>query len=102
MRLRILPVCRVAMERPADRPAMDPASSLKSRLPQLHALRAHVASIVREGARPLPLTPLQTRIPGLGPWVLEGAGFYDLKITGGPLLRFEAVPAKGRQLDVVA
>jgi hypothetical protein len=81
---------------------MDDPVLLRPQLPPQRELQAYAVRIVQQGAQPLPIFELQTKVPDLGPITLGSTGLYNLQAYPGPLLKVVSAPATGQQVDVTA
>lgn len=75
-------------------------SPLGSALPS--AVASFVRHAVAHGAAPLPLVPLNTSVPSLGPYTLDNGGAYTLTVHPGSVMRFSVAPKLGRFIDMTA
>jgi hypothetical protein len=75
--------------------------SLGSALPR--TIDAFINRTVAHGAAPVPNVVLETRVPVLGPFVLNlGDATFDLTIYPGPRMWFEAKATIGASVNVEA
>ena len=75
--------------------------SLGSSLPR--SLDNFIKRTVAEGAAPVPNVQLETRVPEIGPYVLNlGNAKFDLTVYPGPRMWFEAQAVTGTQLNTSA
>ncbi len=75
--------------------------SLGSSLPR--SLDAYIKGTVARGAAPVPNVQLETKVPAIGPYVLNlGNAQFDLTVYPGPRMWFEAQPVTGTQLNTSA
>lgn len=81
---------------------MDNRLTLGPQLPPSREFEVYTSRISQAGAQPLPEVPLQTQVPNLGPYTVEGEGFYDLQLYPGPLLKMVSAPSTGQKLDTTA
>lgn len=66
------------------------------------ALAAHVRETVAHGAAPVKPVPLNTTVPGLGPYTMDFGGAYTVTAHPGPVTRFSTAPKPGRHVDTTA
>lgn len=66
------------------------------------ALASFVRQAVENGAAPLPLVPLNTSVPNLGPITLDHGGAYTLTVYPGSVMTFAASPKLGRFIDMTS
>jgi hypothetical protein len=75
--------------------------SLGSSLPR--SLDNFIKRTVAEGAAPVPNVQLETRVPEIGPYVLNlGDAQFNLTVYPGPRMWFDAQPVTGTQINTSA
>jgi hypothetical protein len=80
---------------------MSASFALNRALPPL--INAYLERVTAGGGGALiPLLDLNTRVPSLGPYVMDVGGAFTLTIYPGPLMHFSSAPALGRHVNVTA